>query len=309
MARRPHPVDYDDQTARAFTWQSARQLLDGLPGGRGLNIAHEAVDRHAAGARRATRRVRWIGRTAKRATSPTPTCADSTNRFANVLGRLGVGKGDVVVALAGRIPELYVAALGTLKNGGVFSPLFSAFGPEPIKARMNIARARVLVTTEALYRRKVEPSPQRDARLEHVLLVGRVGATAALAGTRDLHALLDDAADDLHHSARPIRRIRRCSTSRAARPGQPKGAIHVHEAVVAHHITARFALDLHPDDIFWCTADPGWVTGTSYGIIAPLTQRHHQHHRRRRLRRRTLVPHRRRRAGHASGTRRRPRSA
>ena len=53
--------------------------------------------------------------------------------------------------------------------------------------------------------------------------------------------------------------------------GTPKGAVHVHEAVVAHHITGKLALDLHPDDVFWCTADPGWVTGTSYGIIAPFT--------------------------------------
>ena len=57
--------------------------------------------------------------------------------------------------------------------------------------------------------------------------------------------------------------------------GTPKGAVHVHEAVVAHHVTGKLALDLHPDDVFWCTADPGWVTGTSYGIIAPLDARRH----------------------------------
>ena len=75
----------------------------------------------------------------------------------------------------------------------------------------------------------------------------------------------------LRDRRRPRRRTWRCCTSRAARPGTPKGAVHVHEAVVAHRATGRIVLDLRPGDVFWCTADPGWVTGTSYGIIAPLT--------------------------------------
>ena len=82
---------------------------------------------------------------------------EQTNRFANVLAASGIAKGDRVFALLGRVPELYIAALGTLKNGSVFSPLFSAFGPEPIKARMAIGNAKVLITSEAFYRRKVEP--------------------------------------------------------------------------------------------------------------------------------------------------------
>ena len=85
-----------------------------------------------------------------------PTSPELSDRFAALLTRLGVGKGDVVFALTGRIPELYVAALGTLKNGSIFSPLFSAFGPEPIKTRMEMGAAKVLVTTAALYRRKVD---------------------------------------------------------------------------------------------------------------------------------------------------------
>ncbi len=129
--------------------------------------------------------------TAARATSPTPDLRDQTNRFANVLDRLGVGKGDVVVTLAGRIPELYIAALGTLKNGSVFSPFFSAFGPEPIQARMNIAGARVLVTTEALYQQEGRGAPARTLpSLEHVLLVGDAGQPTNVPG----HARLPVAA-------------------------------------------------------------------------------------------------------------------
>ena len=91
--------------------------------------------------------------------------AAATNRFANLLARHGVTKGDRVFSLLGRTPELYIAALGTLKNGSVFSPLFSAFGPEPIRARMTIGSAKVLVTTEAFYRRKVASLARRARQL------------------------------------------------------------------------------------------------------------------------------------------------
>ena len=151
----PNLVDYDRSRAE-FSWTRARAELDGLPDGRGLNIAHEAVDRHAAGARRNRVALRWLSKDGTRRDFTYADLRDETSRFANVLKALGVGKGDPVAVLAGRIPELYIAALGTLKNGSVFTPLFSAFGPEPIQSRINIARAKVLVTTDALYRKKVE---------------------------------------------------------------------------------------------------------------------------------------------------------
>lgn len=264
----PNLVDYEG-TCRTFTWEAARRLLDGLPGGRGLNIAHEAVDRHAAGPLAGRDAFRWIGRTGRRRSLTYAELRDLTNRFANVLGRLGLARGEVVVTLAGRVPELYIAALGALKYGAVFSPFFSAFGPEPIKARMNIARARVLVTTESLYRRKVEPYRASMPALEHVLLVGDGGPDPSAPRTRDFHTLLDEAGPSFAiPPTDPEDPALLHFTSGTT--GLPKGAVHVHEAVVAHQVTARFALDLHPEDIFWCTADPGWVTGTSYGIIAPL---------------------------------------
>ena len=137
-----------------FTWDAAEKWLDGLPGG-GLNIAYEAVDRHVAHGRGGQLAIRWLGAETRDASYAE--LAALTNRFANVLKSLGVGKGDRVFCLAGRIPALYIAALGAFKNGSVFSPLFSAFGPEPVRARMTLGSARVLITTEALYRKKVEP--------------------------------------------------------------------------------------------------------------------------------------------------------
>jgi acetyl-CoA synthetase len=265
---RPNLADYERACA-TFSWAEARRDLDGLPGG-GLNIAHEAVDRHAVGPRRDHVALRWLGKDGTTADFTYGDLRRLTSRFANVLRGLGVRAGDRVYALAGRVPELYVAALGTLKHRSVFCPLFSAFGPEPLRARLQIGGARVLVTTEALYRRKVEALRAAVPDLEHVLLVGERGRPAHLPGTRDLQTLM--AAADDHFAIEPTGPEDTALLHfTSGTTGAPKGAMHVHEAVVALHATGRLALDLHPQDVFWCTADPGWVTGTSYGIIAPLT--------------------------------------
>jgi acetyl-CoA synthetase len=267
----PNLPDYD-AARRTFSWDAARRALDGLPGGRGLNIAHEAVDRHAEGPLRDRRALRWLGREGQIRDFTFLDLARLTNRFANVLRGLGVARGDRVYSLLGRVPELHVAALGALKAGNVFCPLFSAFGREPVETRLAIAEGRVLVTTPSLYRRKVEPLRPSLPHLEHVLLVseGTRGESPSTPGTADLEALMARASDRfVIDPTRPENLALLHFTSGTT--GKPKGAMHVHEAVVAHHVTGKLALDLHPDDVFWCTADPGWVTGTSYGIIAPLT--------------------------------------
>jgi acetyl-CoA synthetase len=139
----------------ADVWSEARGALDGLPGGAGLNIAHEAVERHARGEAGARVAFRFLSRRGGRREMTWRELSAETNRFADALRRLGVGPGATVFLLAGRIPELYVAAMGALKARCVVCPLFSAFGPEPIRSRMELGDARVLVTTPPLYRRKV----------------------------------------------------------------------------------------------------------------------------------------------------------
>ncbi len=262
---RPNLADYDE-TRRAFTWERARADLSGLPGGRGLNIAHEAVDRHASGFRAGAVALRCVGRHDEVTELTYEDLRRETSRFANLLCALGIGRGDRVFTLLGRVPELYVTVLGTLKNVSVLAPLFSAFGPEPICERLRLGDARVLVTSEDLYRRKIAGIRDRLPGLKHVLVVGdsapegTMSFDEALAAASDVFDIPDTDPEDmalLHFTS--------------GTTGRPKGAIHVHDAVVAHYATARFALDLHSEDVFWCTADPGWVTGMSYGVIAPLT--------------------------------------
>ncbi len=263
----PNVVDYD-RARREFSWEAARRRLDGLPAGRGLNIAHEAVDRHARGAHGDRVAFRWIARDGTVTQATYAELAARTNRFANLLRDLGIGKGDRVFTLLGRVPELYVTVLGTLKNASVLSPLFSAFGPEPIYQRLDRGDGRVLVTTVALYRRKVAPIRDALPALEHVVLVGdSAGDVDCALGFDDL---MDHGSEQFEIPPTDPEDMALLHFT-SGTTGTPKGAVHVHDAVVAHHATGASALDLHPDDVFWCTADPGWVTGTSYGIVAPLT--------------------------------------
>jgi acetyl-CoA synthetase len=245
-------------------WWQARQALDGLAGG--LNIAYEAVDRHVAHGRGACAALRFVSSGGSVREMTYGELFRETNRFANVLGALGVGAGDAVFTLLGRCPALYVASLGVLKIGAIFSPLFSAFGPDPIAVRLAKGNARVLITTQALFQRKVEGLLAGLPGLKAVIVIDgeparTTGYERAMAAAADGFAIppTDPEAPALLHFT-------------SGTTGAPKGALHVHEAVVAHDATARIALDLGANDRFWCTADPGWVTGVSYGIIAPLVR-------------------------------------
>ncbi|MCA1408078.1 acetate--CoA ligase [Ensifer sp. IC3342] len=259
----PNLVDYET-VHHGFVWPTPEETFGRRADAPGcFNIAYEAADRHVAAGEGDRIALRSLASESPATTLTYARLAEDSARFANALADLGVVPGDRVFTLLGRMPALYIAALGILKRGAVFSPLFSAFGPEPIKARMQIAEAKALVTTARFFERKVKPVLADLPSLRTVVLVGGgdggVDFDVALAGQPTTCRIAPTRADDLaiiHFTS--------------GTTGRPKGAMHVHGAAVAHKLTAAYALDLKPDDIFWCTADPGWVTGTSYGIIAPL---------------------------------------
>ena len=264
----PNLLDYDEARA-SFSWDEARRDLDGLPGG-GLNIAHEAVVRHATGSRRDKLALRWLGKKGEVRDITYAQLDEASNRFANVLRGLGVGPGDRVFMLAGRVPELYVAALGTWKNRSVLCTLFSAFGPEPIHQRMEKGEAKVLVTSPLLYKQKVAGIREGLPTLKHVLIASRDPGKPLPPDTVDFDALMAEASPSFEIPPTDPEDVALLHFT-SGTTGTPKAAVHVHGAVLTHYVTAKYALDLHSEDVFWCTADPGWVTGTSYGIIAPLT--------------------------------------
>ncbi len=264
----PNMPDYEAACA-AFTWDEARARLDGLPGERGLNIAHEALDRHVARGHGDRIALRWLGKHGERVELSYRRLTEESCRVANTLSGMGIGPGDRVFALAPRVPELYAVALGVLRMKAVFCPLFSAFGPEPIAARLALGDAKALFTTERLHRKKVAAIRERVPSLEQVLLLGDERGPTAAPGCVDYRTTVDrQSKEHVIPDTDPETPALLHFTSGTT--GTPKGALHVHEAAVMHHHTGRVALDLREGDVFWCTADPGWVTGTSYGILAPL---------------------------------------
>ncbi len=266
QAVRPHLLDYE-KTCAGFSWEAVRSELSGLPEGKGLNIAHEAVDRQAAGPLRDRLAFRWLGKDGAVQDFTFGDLKEQSSRFANILKRLGVGKGERVFVLAGRIPALYIAALGCLKNISVFCPLFSAFGPEPIRQRLSRGDGRLLVTTERQYAKKIAGIRESLPLLRHVLLTD---TDADLDETvLSLPRLMAEASADFTIPPTDPEDMAILHFT-SGTTGMPKGAVHVHDALLTHLVTGRYVMDFHPADIFWCTADPGWVTGSSYGIIAPL---------------------------------------
>ncbi len=256
-----HLADYD-ATYKGFKWEDVHQEFDWSRTGK-VNMAHEAIDRHLTRGRRNKLALIYTDRD-RTSRFTFEDMSLQSNRFANVLRKLGVVKGDRVFVFLGRRPELYIAILGILKIGAVPSPLFEAFMEDAVRDRMSNAEAVALVTSPAL----LDRVPQWELpTLKHVLLVG-ASADGLPAGHYSYDALMDGAEDKTEIEWLTLDDpliIHYTSGS----TGKPKGVLHVQRAMLGHMMTGRWVLDFQEDDVYWCTADPGWVTGTSYGIFAP----------------------------------------
>jgi acetyl-CoA synthetase len=264
---RPNLDDYD-RIRSQFVYPDVIRELDGLPGG-GLNIAHESLDRHVAKGRGDHLCWLWEGKDGAQERYTYADAARMSNRFANMLGALGIEKGDRVFCFLDRVPELYAAVFGTLKAGCVTGPLFCAFGPDAAGDRMADAGAKVLVTSPD-QRHKVEQMKPDLPELKHIIIVDHGKEPELAPGELSWNALYAAASDE-YDIVRTDPEDPAVMHYTSGTTGKSKGAVHVHQAVLGHYATGKYVLDLHPDDIYWCTADPGWVTGTSYGMFAPHT--------------------------------------
>lgn len=268
-----HNLDNYKYIQEHFSWDEMRKELNFAADGPTANISYMCVDRHLQYPGMANKvALKFIDKKGSITSITFLDLQKRANKMANVLSTLAPNKGDAVFALLPRVPDLYYTALGCWRNLNVFGPLFSAFGPDPILSRLKIGKARILVTTLGYYKKKVLPIRSELKELTYILLIDSLenGSAEKLGeGVIFLSSLMEKANEKfIVRPTKPEDVATYHFTSGTT--GFPKGAIHVHEALLMHYMTGKYVLDFHPFDVYWCTADPGWVTGTSYGIISPL---------------------------------------
>lgn len=254
-------ADYEE-TYRHFAWDETEKQFTWYKTGL-VNLAYEAIDRHATNFRK--NKIALYYRDGIRNEKYTfKEMKELSNQAGNVFKKYGhVAKGDRVFIFMPRSPELYISVLGAIKLGAIVGPLFEAFMEGAVRDRLSDSEAKVLVTTpELLDRVPVAELPS----LQRIFVVGE--NVQEQGPFIDFMKRLNEASNELN-----IEWVDRTDglilhyTSGST--GKPKGVLHVHNAMIQHYQTAKWVLDLKEDDVYWCTADPGWVTGTSYGIFGP----------------------------------------
>ncbi|WP_138419214.1 acetate--CoA ligase [Aquibacillus sediminis] len=257
-----HNLTNYEEKRENFNWEEVKRNFSWYQSGK-VNMAYEAIDRHAENPTKKDQAALIYSSPDREETLTFADLRNKSNQFANVLKKHGVEKGDRVFLFMPRSPEFYASFFGILKTGAIAGPLFEAFMEQAVRDRLEDSEASMLITTPDL----LERVPQDELpQLKKIVLVGDHAETADK--YIDYYSEMKKASDQfdiewvdledgmlLHYTS--------------GSTGKPKGVYHVHNAMIQHYATAEWVLDLKEDDIYWCTADPGWVTGTSYGIFAP----------------------------------------
>ncbi|MDP2720300.1 MAG: acetate--CoA ligase [Dehalococcoidia bacterium] len=268
MKVRPN-LTREAELVAGFDWVSLEKELQ-LEESVNYNLAYAAIDRHLKNQPDKVAMI-WEGKSGEQEKYSFKDLALLTNKFANVLLGLGVKKGDRIFIFMARLPELYVAFFGGLKIGAVVGPLFSAFGPDPVRDRLADSGASLFITTPDL-KARVEHIFKELPALKNIIIVNKNNRHPGSLGKDEIsyETAMEKASPQLGKMASG-KENHSIIHYTSGTTGKPKGAVHAHNALIQHYATGKWALDLHEDDIYWCTADPGWVTGTSYGMSAPWT--------------------------------------
>lgn len=255
-----------EERIKNFSWSLSEQELGYQPG-QPINIGYYCSDRVCQQGKADRLALIWEGFSGEKKIYTYDDLRRYSNTFARFLTDSGIKAGDRVCLFMNRVPELYIGFVGILKTGAIAQPLFSAFGEDSLFVRLENAQTSAIFT-QRKHVAKVRKIRDRLPSLQHIFIVDYDGKSPlqereeafsmeGLGGVEhyDIYPTYAESPSVLHYTS--------------GTTGMPKGVQHVHYSLISQYITAKWVLDLTDDDIYWCTADPGWVTGTSYGIIAP----------------------------------------
>ena len=277
-ARAKEGLDWFQEWTETYQWNPPyfKWFVNGK-----INASYNALDRHVKSWRKNKAAIIWQPESVDEP-SRVLTYNDlyrEVNKFANILKSLGVKKGDRVGIYLPMIPEVQIAMLACARIGAIHSVVFSAFSGESLRSRMEDAEAKVLVTADGYYRRGNVVNLKTNAdvgventKIEKVIVVKRAGNTVNMAAGRDLwwHELMTKA--PLYCKPEPMDSEDMLFTLyTSGTTGKPKGIVHnIGGYLTVALWTSKWDFDLHDDDIFWCTADIGWITGHTYACYGPL---------------------------------------
>jgi len=260
----PNMEDYDSTYAN-FSWDAAEsELVTKNPDGT-MNIAVNCIDRHADGDKADKIALICSDQGGSESSYSFSDLKGLTNKFANGLESIGVKKGERVFIFLPPLAERYVAFLGVLKHGAIAGTLFAAFQEMALKDRLLDSQAKVIVTSSELYPR-IENIRADLPDLQTVIIVGDDSSMPSGDHIKSYKELMNQASDRYSAAAmQPDDYSYMLYTSGTT--GKPKGVVHTHKDVLQAMVSTKYSLDINDEDIYWCTADLGWVTGVVYGVL------------------------------------------
>ena len=255
-----------EERLKNFDWSIAEKELDYREGDK-INIGWYCSDRICEMGKADKLALIWEGLGEKEKQYTFNDIRLRSNTIASFLKKQGIQTGDRVCLFMDKIPELYMGFLGILKLGAVAQPLFSAFGDESLHVRLDNAQTTAIIT-QRKHVSKVRKILDQMPYLKHIILVDYDGSKPLR--EREIAFNMEETEQVENFDIAPTKAESPSVLHyTSGTTGQPKGVKHVHYSLISQYLTTKWVLDLQDDDIYWCTADPGWVTGTSYGIIGP----------------------------------------